>query len=144
MSQTHAVEKSSNLRVLPLPGRHDVAASGATPPQTQPTKDAAQASGALTVAGRSQQAENFLYVSYGPVSLAQAANLQLYTPRTAFASGRQPLADHVVNLLLQDHETQTDTGHAPNPGGGTTAAERYRSAADGFPLGSDSLFSLIG
>ncbi|MEQ1653226.1 MAG: hypothetical protein ABL897_12115 [Hyphomicrobium sp.] len=142
MSQTHAIDKNSSLRVLPLPGRQDTSAVGGASQHAQQTKTAPQPGDALAVAGRSQQADNFLYVSYGPISLAQAANLQLFAPRAAFASGRQPLADHVVNYLLHNNETATDDAPAPN--GSTAVAGRYQSAANGFPRRSDSLFSFVG
>ncbi|MGB4100404.1 MAG: hypothetical protein WBK91_00635 [Alphaproteobacteria bacterium] len=145
MNHANAIDKSSNLRVLPLPGRHDVVtAHGASAPSTQQPKGASATDSALAVAGRSQQAENFLVVSYGPLSVAQAANLSFYIPRTAFASGRQPLADPVVNYLLRDQEEQAEQSAAAKNKGTATAAGRYQSAAAGFPHSADSLFSLIG
>jgi hypothetical protein len=141
MNQTNAIEKNSVLRTLPLPGRQDNIGLNGTNATVRPPKEVTQTDGTLTVAGRSQQAENLLYVSYGPINLAQAANVQLVLPRAVFTSGRQPLADGVVSYLLQNNETATDKGATST--GGTSAAGLYQSAAGGFPRRSDSLFSLI-
>lgn len=143
MSQTNAIDKNSVLRTLPLPGRQDnIGPLHGTTTTVRPPKDVAQPDGTLTVAGRSQQAENLLYVSYGPINLTQAANVQVVLPRAAFTSGRQPLADGVVSYLLQNNETTADSGTHPT-GGSKNAATLYQSAAGGFPRTSDSLFSLI-
>ena len=132
MSQTNAIDQTSPLRTLPLPGRQELA-SGATAPAPNI---------AAKVAGRSQQAESYFYVNYGPVSIAAAAN----TPpraigKAAYASGRQTLSDQVVNLLLQSNEVETAAPATAPPS--PSANTRYASASNGFPRSNDSLFSIV-
>ncbi|MEJ0061625.1 MAG: hypothetical protein WDO70_00085 [Alphaproteobacteria bacterium] len=147
MSLSQAVEQTSALRPLPLPGRDDIggnsAGFGVGGAGREQAERIAPLPASRGVTGRSAQPESFVIVGYSPIVLPQAANVSFAAPRPRALdqTARPNLADHVVGFLLSANEVGYG-GKEIASSAAATSQRAYRNTEAGFPRSSDSLFSI--
>jgi hypothetical protein len=147
MSQARAIEESSsNLRLLPLPGRVDGAAldrSGAVLTDNAVTR----APATRGIAGQSKQTDSFFAVNYNAqITVPQpASNKNDVVPNSSRVSGGVALSDDVVGFLLSANEVVHGNEGASNVAAITRPSAGlgvYQDVAASFPRTQSSLFSL--
>ena len=149
MSQARTIE-SSNLRMLPLPGRDDAGYPDAIARNRRREAEETQSFAALRdSASQSRHADKFLAVNYGANINFPAAPANYSAPQRpggGAVSGNVQLSDEVMSVLLGGNEVGDASGQglaaAPLPEAQQAGISAYAMVAGLFPDTRDSLFRL--